>query len=69
MGDIVSEVGFTFERGNADELAHHLKRLLQDSVLRENIGKKSRQIAVEKYDWKRMGEEYYLLFNRVWGNN
>jgi glycosyltransferase involved in cell wall biosynthesis len=68
LGGIVSETGFVFERGDVHGLSLHLKRLLCDEALRKEASEKSRSIAMEKYDWERMGGEYYMLFSKLLKN-
>lgn len=49
--------GLTYEEGNSESLAAAL-RTLQDSRIRREMGSLSRDKAVEKFSWDRIGENY-----------
>jgi glycosyltransferase involved in cell wall biosynthesis len=41
---------------SADEFVARIQALLNDAVLREKIGARARQVAVEQYDWTAIAE-------------
>jgi len=58
--------GISFKTGDAVDLAEKINLLMKDSVLREKMGKKARQYAIN-FTWDRMAEKYeeyiYTIFN------
>jgi len=68
LGQVVSQAGLTFQRGDAKELATHLERLLTDHPLRQRLGRKARQMAVQKYDYRMMAATYHRLFRQLHNN-
>lgn len=68
LQDIVvhGKTGFLFERGNGEALAACLEKLLDDDVLRREMGVAGRKRAEEQYDWGKMVADYYpSLFERI----
>jgi len=54
------ETGFLVKPGDADDLAQKLEILLNNSNLRNKMGKKARERAEERYDWGKIIKKYYL---------
>lgn len=57
VGEVASYVkngknGYRFSKGNSFELSHFLKRLIEDSKLRNKLGKNSRKTVIDNYSWK-----------------
>ena len=54
--------GFLFESENIDDLYSKLDYILSDLESIKSVGKKAREIAVEKYDVRKMCSEYEKLY-------
>jgi len=48
--EIVADAGLLFERGDAEELAAHLERLIEDEALRRDYARRARMRA-EHFTW------------------
>jgi glycosyltransferase involved in cell wall biosynthesis len=61
------ERGYSFESGNAMELAGQLLRLLRDSALRGKLGSRAREFA-RRFTWEnasaRLEDLYFEILNR-----
>jgi glycosyltransferase involved in cell wall biosynthesis len=61
-------VGFTFERGNAADLAERLRFLLANPIVRESAGRMARKRIEEEYEWGQIAEQieeaYYDLLGQ-----
>ena len=53
LGEIVihQETGILFEKGDVDDLALNLSKLIEDSELRHQLGIKAREWVCEHRDW------------------
>ncbi len=65
LGRIVGEVGVTFSRGDAGELAVALVDLLADPELRAEMGRRCRRLAVQRYDVSDMVRRYEALYTSL----
>jgi glycosyltransferase involved in cell wall biosynthesis/SAM-dependent methyltransferase len=54
IGDVLSheETALLVEPGNAGKLAEAIMRMVDSSELRERLGKKAREVAVQNHTWK-----------------
>ena len=50
---------------NIDEAVRAIEALLSDSVARQRIGERARQLVVENYSWPSKAKEYETLWNVV----
>jgi len=50
---------------DAEELARKTVMLLTDTVLRNEVGLRGRQLVTEKYTWERIGQELELILREV----
>jgi glycosyltransferase involved in cell wall biosynthesis len=61
--EVVDGVGFTFQRGNAADLADRLRFLIANPAVREAAGKAARRRIEDQYQWSKIAadieEEYY----------
>lgn len=57
--------GLVFEKGNPKSLADALDRLLQDSQLRADIGKRARGWVEEYRSWTRVGVDVAAVYSEV----
>lgn len=62
------ENGFLVEKGDIPALADALEKLIKDPALRENMGKKSREIVSQAYSWDAICEKYLALMRKIPGN-
>lgn len=65
--DIVKdgENGFLLEPRNAGEFVESINKLLSDNKKREKISKKARKYILEKYNWRKIGQQYLNEFNKL----
>jgi glycosyltransferase involved in cell wall biosynthesis len=56
---VPDETGFIFRRGNEEDLAKHLRTLLDDPGLRRRMGDAGRKRVDEMYDWKQVIHRHY----------
>lgn len=65
--EIVSaENGLLFEYQNAEQLELQIKKLIDDPVLRQDMGRQSAKIAKEKFTEDAMIQNYYQILDRVY---
>jgi glycosyltransferase involved in cell wall biosynthesis len=66
--EAIGDAGFTFRRGNVNDLQRMLALLLADPVLRQNIGRRAQARIRQQYLWeevtKEMNTVYSSLFER-----
>lgn len=55
--EVVEGAGFTFERGNAEDLADRLRFLIANPTTRESAGRAARRRIEDHYQWQRIAEE------------
>ncbi len=53
----VADAGFVFDITNVNEMARAVVTLLKNEQLRKEMGKRGREIAVEKYSWRIIAEQ------------
>ena len=61
--EVVDEAGFTFQRGNAADLADRLRFLIANRAVREAAGKAAKRRIREQYQWQKIAgdiEEAYF---------
>jgi glycosyltransferase involved in cell wall biosynthesis len=65
--EVVDEAGFTFERGNATDLADRLRFLIANPAVREASGKAAKIRVREHYQWHRIAVDietaYFEMMN------
>lgn len=57
--------GFLVPEKNSLKIADALIKLIKSQQLRERMGKKSRQLVVEKFSWDKIGQKYSQLFQKI----
>ncbi len=55
--------GFLFPAGDRSALASYIRKLVEDQSKRRSLGEKARQRIEETFSWKKVGEQYRLLFD------
>jgi glycosyltransferase involved in cell wall biosynthesis len=59
------ETGFLVNRGNVDELADALLKLLTDKALREKMGSKGHRFVSENYTWDICAQKMLKIYNEA----
>lgn len=54
--------GLLFPAGDREALRAHLRRLIEDPAKRRALGEAARHRIEEIFDWRKVGEQYRLLF-------
>ena len=57
--------GFLFPPGDREALAAHVRRLIDDSAKRRNLGEAARTRIDDHFDWRIVGKQYEVLFLRL----
>lgn len=67
--EVVDGAGFTFQRGNATDLADRLRFLLANPAVREAASRTAKRRIEERYQWQKIAQEiektYFQLMR--WG--
>jgi glycosyltransferase involved in cell wall biosynthesis len=65
--EVVDGAGFTFQRGDAADLADRLRFLIANPAVREAAGKTAKKRIVEHYQWQKVAEEIEKAYFKVMG--
>jgi len=65
--ELVDGAGFTFQRGNAADLADRLRFLIANPALRDAAGKVARNRIEEHYQWQQIAEDIESAYFEVLG--
>jgi glycosyltransferase involved in cell wall biosynthesis len=65
--EVVDGAGFTFERGNATELAERLRFLIANPAAREAAGRTARKRIEREYQWQRVAEGIERVYFNMLG--
>lgn len=57
--------GFLIKEENSKEIADGLIKLLASRELRERMGRRSRDLIIEKFSWKAIGRQYTKVFKSL----
>ncbi len=57
--------GFLVKEQDSQEISKNLIKLIKDQKLRLKMGKKSRELVLEKFSWNAIGKEYTRFFNEI----
>jgi len=57
--------GFLCEPGNEKQLAEKIRYLIEHQEERERMGKNSRKLAEEEFDWRKIAEKYLEVYDEV----
>jgi glycosyltransferase involved in cell wall biosynthesis len=63
--EVVGDAGLLVAAGDYYELAHQIARLMDDRVLREGLGVKARQRAVDQFDANKNGLKLYAVYKQL----
>lgn len=59
--------GLLVEPGNPPAIADAVRKLLTDDFLREQMGRKGRELAIKNYEWKELMKERENLYREISG--
>ena len=65
--EVVEGAGFTFQRGNAADLADRLRFLIANPAVREAAGKTAKRRIEEKYQWQRITRDIEKTYFQLMG--
>jgi len=57
--------GFLIEPGNEKKLADKIRYLVENEDERKRMGKNSRKLAKEEFDWSKIAERYLRIYEKV----
>jgi glycosyltransferase involved in cell wall biosynthesis len=60
--ELTDEVGLTFKTNNVEDLAEHLKMLLEHPDLVKAVGAEARTYVASRYDWKDIAQKTAYLY-------
>jgi glycosyltransferase involved in cell wall biosynthesis len=58
--------GFLVEPGNEKQLAERIKYLVEDEEERKKMGRNSRKLAENKFDWSEITERYLKVYKNIY---
>ncbi len=65
--EVVDGAGFTFQRGNASDLAERLRFLISNPAVREAAGKAAKRRIREQYQWHRIAADIEAAYMNIMG--
>jgi glycosyltransferase involved in cell wall biosynthesis len=65
--EVVDGAGFTFERGNAADLADRLRFLIANPSVREAAGRSARKRIEDHYQWQKIAEDIESVYLEILG--
>jgi glycosyltransferase involved in cell wall biosynthesis len=65
--EVVDGAGFTFERGNAADLAERLRFLIANPAVRQAAGKAARKRVEQEYQWQKVAEGIEWVYFKLLG--
>lgn len=57
--------GFLFEKGDWEELAEKIRLLIEVKYIRNEMAKKARTIAVDRYSWDKVAEKLAITYQKM----
>ncbi len=61
------QTGFLVKRGDTEELADAVTRLLSDKILREKMGAEARRFVAENFTWDLCAQRMLRVYHEVLG--
>ena len=65
--EVVDGAGFTFQRGNATDLADRLRFLIANPAIRETAGATARKRIEDHYQWQKIAEDIESAYLEILG--
>jgi len=63
--NVIGEAGLIFHEGNEQELAGHVRRLMDDFSLRESLGRRGRERVLERFSYEKVGKDTVDFYRRI----
>jgi glycosyltransferase involved in cell wall biosynthesis len=57
--------GFLVEPGNAKQLAEKIRYLVENERERMRMGRNSKKLAEDEFDWEKISEKYLKVYEKV----
>jgi glycosyltransferase involved in cell wall biosynthesis len=65
--EVVDGAGFTFQRGNASDLADRLRFLLANPAVRQAAGRTAKRRIEEQYQWQKITQDIERTYFQLMG--
>lgn len=65
--NVIGDCGLVFPEGNAEKLAEHIKRVLDDSAYRRKLGVAGRTRVLDNFTQARVAEQTYAVYRKMLG--
>jgi glycosyltransferase involved in cell wall biosynthesis len=66
--EVVDRAGFTFQRGNAKDLAERLRFLISNPAVREAVGRAARKRVEDQYRWPKIAADIEKAYFQTMGS-
>lgn len=66
--DMIGDAGLIFHEGDERELAGHLRRLMDDSALRQSLGRRGRERVLERFTYHKVAAQTVDFYKRICSN-
>lgn len=67
--NVIGDAGLIFHEGDGRDLAGRLRRLMEDSALRESLGRRGRERVLEYFAHARIAEKTLSFYSRILNGN
>lgn len=67
--NVIGDAGLIFHEGNAQELAGHLLRLLENPSLRAELGRRGRERVLERFTYAKVAAQTVEFYKRICNGN
>jgi glycosyltransferase involved in cell wall biosynthesis len=63
--EVLAEAGLYYARNDPDDLARLMLELMQNAAMRASLGHKAHALALARYSWDHITDEYERLFQAL----
>jgi len=63
--NVIGDAGLVFHEGNDRELAQHLRQLMDDRILRKDLGRRGRQRVLERFAYEKVARDSADFYERI----
>lgn len=67
--NVIGDAGLIFHEGDERELAGHLRRLMDDSSLRESLGRRGRECVLERFTYEKVARDTVEFYKQICSGN
>jgi glycosyltransferase involved in cell wall biosynthesis len=67
--EVVDGAGYTFKRGDSDDLAERLRFLISNPAVREAAGNAARRRIEEQYQWQKIATDIEKAYLQILGRS